>query len=265
MPINFGDIILSESRRITGRRVAIDYDATQSFFESRGQRDYANLLSATMYQDRQPELVEARDLAEKVAVESILGLADVSRVLDIGCGIGRWGWFLEERCPDLDYLGLDFSASLVGKAQQEAQRRGCARLKFQIMSATDMHEAVLLQPAPFELLLISGLLIYLNDDDCVKVLGDAARFCATGGAVYLREPVGISGRFTLDRFYSEELADEYSAIYRSVSELKAMMAEAFVGQGISIEREGFLFPDGLEKRLETRQYYFVLRRDGGLA
>lgn len=254
---------MSESRRITGRHVVIDYDATQSFFESRGQREYANLLSATMYQDRQPELVAARDLAEKAAVESILGLAEISRVLDIGCGIGRWGWFLEERCRDLNYLGLDFSASLIAKARQEARRRGCSGLEFQVMSATDIDEAALLHPAPFELLLISGLLIYLNDDDCLKVLRDAGRFCKEGGAIYLREPVGISERFTLDRFYSEELADEYSAIYRSVGELKAMMEAVFVGQGINIEREGFLYPDELEKRRETRQYYFVLRRNGG--
>lgn len=253
---------MSESRRITGRQVPIDYDATQSFFESRGQREYINLLSATMYQDHQPHLVVARDLAEKAAVESILGLADISRVLDIGCGIGRWGWFLEERCLDLNYLGLDFSPSLISQAQQEAQKRGCHRLTFQVMSATDISETALLQPAPFELLLISGLLIYLNDDDCVKVLRDAARFCKEGGVIYLREPVGLSERLTLNRFYSEELADEYSAIYRSVRELKTMMKEAFFGREVSVEREGFLYPDDLEKRRETRQYYFVLRRTG---
>ncbi|MBF8162467.1 class I SAM-dependent methyltransferase [Ectopseudomonas hydrolytica] len=253
---------MTDSRRIKGRHVAIDYDATQSFFESRGQREYSNLLSATMYQDREPDLVEARDLAEKAAVASVLGLSGVRRVLDIGCGIGRWGWFLAERCPRLQYLGLDFSASLIGKAQQEAERRGAAGLSFQVMSATDIRGDELVVPGPFDLLLISGLLIYLNDSDCVKVLRDAARFCTPGGAIYLREPVGVSERFTLDRYYSEELADEYSAIYRTVDELYAMMNESFAGMNVTVEREGFLFPDGLEKRVETRQYFFVLRRDG---
>lgn len=41
-----------------------------------------------------------------------------------------------------------------------------------------------------------------------------------------------------------------------------MMNEAFAGMSVTVEREGFLFPDGLEKRVETRQYFFVLRREG---
>ena len=253
---------MTDSRRIKGRQVAIDYDATQSFFESRGQREYTNLLSATMYQDREPDLVAARDLAEKAAVAAVLGLSGVKRALDIGCGVGRWGWFLVEHCPRLQYLGLDFSSSLIDKARQEAELRGIAGLSFQVMSATDIRADELAVPGPFDLLLISGLLIYLNDEDCVKVLCDAARFCAPGGAIYLREPVGVSERFTLDRYYSEELADEYSAIYRTVDELQALMKEAFAGKAIRTEREGFLFPDGLEKRVETRQYFFVLRCEG---
>lgn len=253
---------MSHSQRVKGLHLAIDYEATQSFFESRGQRDYPNPLSATMYQDREPDLVDARDQAEKAAVTSVLGLSGVRRVLDIGCGVGRWGWFLAERCPQAQYLGLDFSASLIGKAQQEAELRGAARLSFQVMSATDIRDDELVVPGPFDLLIISGLLIYLNDSDCVEVLRDAARFCTPGGAIYLREPVGVSERFTLDRYYSEELADEYSAIYRTVNELYALMNESLTGMNVTVEREGFLFPGGLEKRVETRQYFFVLRRDG---
>lgn len=37
-------------------------------------------------------------------------------VLDIGCGEGRFGRFLLERFPDLEYTGVDFSASLLEQA-----------------------------------------------------------------------------------------------------------------------------------------------------
>lgn len=40
------------------------------------------------------------------------------------------------------------------------------------------------------------------------------------------------------------------------------MNQAFIGMKVRVEREGFLFPDGLEKRVETRQYFFVLRCEG---
>jgi cyclopropane fatty-acyl-phospholipid synthase-like methyltransferase len=253
---------LNDSRRIKGKHVAIDYDATRAFFESRGKREYANVLSATMYQDHNAELVEKRDQAEKAAMADILGLGQVQRILDIGCGTGRWGWYLASNCQGLEYLGLDFSASLIEKAQREIVKRQLAGLHFQVMSATDIQPQALLLQAPFDLALISGLLIYLNDADCIKVLRDAAQLIVSGGGIYLREPVGVSERFTLDRFYSEELADEYSAIYRTADELRKLMAQAFEGLGIFVEHEGFLFPEGLEKRAETRQYFFVLRRQG---
>ncbi|UXH38647.1 class I SAM-dependent methyltransferase [Pseudomonas promysalinigenes] len=256
---------MNDSRRIKGERVAIDYDATRAFFEARGKRDYANVLSATMYQDNDPELVERRDQAEKAAMASILGLNQARRIFDIGCGTGRWGWFLAEHCQELDYLGVDFSASLIDKAKAEAVKRQLPALQFQVMSATDIQPLALQVSAPFDLALISGLLIYLNDADCIKVLGDAARLLAQGGRIYLREPVGVADRFTLDRFYSEELADQYSAIYRTAAELRQLMDVAFDGLDMCVEHEGFLFSDSLEKRAETRQYFFVLRRSQGAA
>ncbi|WP_416466422.1 class I SAM-dependent methyltransferase [Pseudomonas sp. LFS044] len=254
---------MNDSRRIKGTHVAIDYDATRAFFEARGNRSYTNVLSATMYQDHNAELVEQRDQAEKTAMADMLGLGQAQRILDIGCGTGRWGWFLAEQCQALDYLGLDFSASLIAKAEQEAATRQLPGMHFQVMSATDIQPDALSVKGPFDLALISGLLIYLNDADCVKVLRDAAHLTAVGGGIYLREPVGVAERFTLDRFYSEELADEYSAIYRTASELHVLMEQAFDGLGLFVQHEGFLFPESLEKRTETRQYFFILRRPGG--
>lgn len=250
-------------RRIRGRPVAIDYESTQAFFEARGLRQYANPLSATMYQDEQPDLVAARDRAEKERVSSVLALKDIGKVLDIGCGVGRWGWFLAEHCSALRYLGVDFSASLIEQAKKESASRNLDGLHFQVMSATALQPGELLLTGPFDLLLISGLLIYLNDEDCIKVLRDAAHLCAPGGAIYLREPVGIEERFTLDRFYSQELTDEYSAIYRTVEELRSLMKEALRDTEIVIEQEDVLFPGTLERRAETRQYFFILRRVGG--
>lgn len=253
---------MNDSRRIKGKQVDIDYHATRAFFESRGQREYSNVLSATMYQDNNASLVEQRDQAEKAAVVGTLDLGDTHRVLDIGCGVGRWGWFLAQHCDELDYLGLDFSTSLIEKAEAECVKRQLSGVQFQVMSATEIQPRAMLLSGPFDLVLISGLLIYLNDSDCVKVLRAAAQLCKPGGVIYLREPVGVAERFTLDRFYSDELTEEYSAIYRTVDELHYLIAIACEGLDVSAEREHFLFPLDLEKRKETRQYFFVLRRRG---
>ena len=111
---------MTDKQRIKGRPVAIDYESTLAFFEGRAAREYRNALSSTMYQDQQPELVEERDRREKLRVAPGLALGMARRVLDIGCGIGRWGWLLAEEAPQADYLGIDFSAALVEKARDEA-------------------------------------------------------------------------------------------------------------------------------------------------
>lgn len=254
---------MNDSQRVKGKAIDIDYTATRAFFEARGKREFDNVLSATMYQDRNAELVIQRDQAEKAAVADLLGLGDTRRVLDIGCGTGRWSWFLAKHCSGLEYLGIDFSSSLIDKARAEADRRRLSGMQFQVMSATDIHSEELAILAPFDLTLVSGLLIYLNDGDVLKVLRDAARLSAAGGRIYVREPVGVAERFTLDGFYSEELADNYSAIYRTVDELKRLMNHAFMEFDMRIEHERFLFEDGLERRTETRQYCFVLQRQSG--
>ena len=253
---------MSERSRVKGERVVIDYAATQAFFDARGRRQYASPLNATMYQDNDPELVKQRDLAEKAVLAPLLKIDSGSSVLDIGCGVGRWGWFLSERASNIDYVGIDFSASLIEKAQEEALQLGLSQLNFQTMSAITIKPEELFVTPPYDLILISGLLIYLNDEDCSKVLADASRLCAANGLIYIREPVGISERFTLDRFYSSELSQEYSAIYRTVDELHILFDQAFAGDMFEEKVSDFLFPESLEKRVETRQYYIVLQRRG---
>ena len=210
---------MTDKQRIKGRPVAIDYESTLAFFEGRAAREYRNALSSTMYQDQQPELVEERS-ARETARRPGLALGMARRVLDIGCGIGRWGWLLAEEAPQADYLGIDFSAALVEKACDEARQRGYERLLFQRMSATDIRPAELALSPPYDLLLVSGLLIYLNDSDCQELLRQALQLCAPGGRIYLREPVAVEQRLTLDRFFSKELEHEYSAVYRTVAELR---------------------------------------------
>lgn len=251
---------MSTQGRIKGTKIPIDYEATQAFFDERGRRNYASALSATMYQDHDPELVRQRDQAEKSVLAPQLQLQATARVFDIGCGVGRWGWFLQQGVPGVEYLGIDFSEALIQKAKQEAQRLGENALHFQTMSAIDIQPGSLLVSPPFDLIIISGLLIYLNDDDCIEVLRSAKKLCAPGSKIYLREPVGVQGRLTLDRFYSEELKYEYSAIYRTVAELEELLSRAEVLSDFDIDVSTCLFSSDLEKRAETRQHYFILKK-----
>lgn len=66
---------------------------------------------------------------------------------------------------------------------------------------------------------------------------------------------------TLKDFYSEELRDDYNAIYRTRDELLEIFEDTLFENGFSVEQEGYLFEEPeLNNRKETSQYYFILKR-----
>ena len=68
------------------------------------------------------------------------------------------------------------------------------------------------------------------------------------------------GRLTLDRFYSDSLSQDYTAIYRSTREYKGLVGRYFLDNGFVVKEEGELFEEGLRNRKETLDYYFILER-----
>ena len=99
-------------RRIKGAKSVIDYSATSEFFAGRATKYSAQApYVATSYQDNAPDLAMARDSHEKELIMPILKIDVSSRVIDIGCGVGRWA---DSVIPLAGvYLGLDFCPELI--------------------------------------------------------------------------------------------------------------------------------------------------------
>lgn len=249
-----------KEKRINTTVVDIDYHATQNFFDGRGTADFVNPLSATMYQDNQPELVSKRDIAEKKTLLGHISNALPRGVLELGCGIGRWSWILSTQSQNIKYLGIDFSSSLIEKAIALAQEKQVHNAQFQVMSVTALQDDALLLAPPFDLIIISGLMLYLNDVDCQAVLNSAARLCSNQGRIYLREPLATEDRLTLRDFYSEDLKQSYSAIYRTVSEMELMIDTALPSTSFSRLQWSSPFGDELANRKETQQLYTLISR-----
>lgn len=106
-----------------------------------------------------------------------------------------------------------------------------------------------------------GILIYLNDRDMKSALTQIEKRCESNTIICVREPVGIKDRLTLKDFFSEELKDNYNAIYRTRKELMVFFESTLIEKGFRIQKEGFLFQeDMLNNRKETAQYYYILER-----
>lgn len=244
--------------RVTEQKVDIEYDQTKHFFQRRAEKfKESNPYSVTMYQDNNKELVEERNRKEVERLYPFLNLSPVSTVLDIACGIGRWADAI--KMDIREYCGLDFSGELVEIATCRNTRNNFC---FYEGAASEI-QTVLNEngKGKYNTVLMIGILMYLNDGDLENVLEQVEGVCEQNAVICVREPIGIKDRLTLKDFFSEELQDNYNAIYRTREELEEYFQNAFLKKGFQIKEQGFLFEeDSLNNRKETAQYYYILER-----
>jgi ubiquinone/menaquinone biosynthesis C-methylase UbiE len=140
-----------------------------------------------MYQDA--NLADRRNYAEKETVLPRLNLRAADRVLDVGCGSGRWAKVI---APNVGaYLGIDFSPSLL-----EVARTLVDSAEFQCVPANSLDFPKLKIPPPFTLFICSGILTYLNDGDVLRLFATVLQTSVPGSRIYIREPIAKTQRLT---------------------------------------------------------------------
>ena len=246
--------------RVYGKKIDIDYGSTLDFFENRGDgKEFGSKYNYVLFQDDTPEIAVERDRQEKEKICSVLDWGSGGTVLDIGCGIGRWGEAVLEK--GWKYTGIDYSRKLLGVAEENLKGYGSMKTllhgSFQEFKETLLKEGV---EGKFQKVFINGVMMYINDADLEKGLGDVLGICSSRCQVYLKESMASDGRLTLDRFYSDSLSQDYTAIYRSTREYKGLVGRYFLDNGFVVKEEGELFEEGLRNRKETLDYYFILER-----
>ena len=91
----------------------IDYNETKEFFKNRaGKFKTDNPYAVTMYQDHNEKLVRERNKKEVQKLKPLLELSEQSRILDVGCGIGRWGDAISEKIEE--YCPKDLAKAYLG-------------------------------------------------------------------------------------------------------------------------------------------------------
>ncbi len=179
------------------------------------------------------------------------------RVLDIGCGIGRWGEYL--LASGYFYVGIDGSRQMIEHAKENLKKYENKKLLvglFQnfLEALKDANEIEL-----FDMVFVNGVFMYLNDKDYRQALSDILCICKPHSSIYVKESAGINGRLTLDQIYSDGLKQDYSAVYRSVKEYQQSLRETW-SETYKLISEGLLFDSELINRKETADYYFIWKR-----
>lgn len=248
---------MADNNRIHDRNVEINAQHVQDFFYKRAiSYSPENPLTSVLYQDKNPEVAKQRDAHEKNLIAPMLLGSHFREILDVGCGIGRWADVFVN--ANHNYHGVDNSPALVDIAKNRfIQHRN---IRFYVAPANGISNCFSSE-MQFDVVIVSGLLLYINDEEVLKTFADIKNFLSPTGIIYIREPLAISERLTLKDYYSEELNEVYNAIYRSVSEMETMLTHVFAGTNVSFPPFMPLYVDDtLNNRVETKQFYTISKR-----
>lgn len=236
----------------------IDRDAVFRFFEDRARKaDSIGPIRAVIYQDKNIDLAERRNLAEKQLLLPYLNIGKTDRVLDVGCGTGRWAEALVPHCAA--YHGIDLSPGLIRVSKERLGHYSNA--VFTVCALDDLSFEKIGTCEPFSRMISFGVLIYQNDDTVLLALKRMASVASTHCRMVFREPVSLDLRLTLQSHYSDEMEQYYNAIYRTEPELMDMFDGVLGGDGFRLIANGDVYRDpALNNRTQTRQRYFVFER-----
>lgn len=130
-----------------------------------------------------PELYNrAIHLEQRLALRPWLRVAPGCRVLDVGCGVGRWSRLLAGRGAQV--TGIDLSPTMIEEAERRAAQAGVAeRCTFHVQDVSDLSVA-----GQFDMVLAVTVLQHILDPVGLRAaLTAMSRRLAPGGRIVLLE------------------------------------------------------------------------------
>jgi len=238
--------------RIYKNKETIDTKKVNAFFEKRFLP--LNPLASVMVRGSENDgIAEERNKREGRLLRSFIGQDVKISVFDIGCGMGRWVENLKGNIKQ--YVGIDFVDSYVKYAQN--LYRELSFVNFHKMSATNINKTCL--TPPYNLIISTGLSMYLNDSALDLYVKEIPDFCSNGSLIYFRESISVlEHRLTLKDWPSEELKTDYNAIYRTQSEYEEYFCRYW--RGFTLIKTDLLLTKELGVRQETNQRYWLFRK-----
>jgi SAM-dependent methyltransferase len=126
-------------------------------------------------------------LTQRLALAPWLRIAPGMRVLDVGCGVGRWSRLLATRGADV--TGVDLSPTMVHEARRRTEAAGLAnRCHFLVQDSSQLHAG-----EPFDLVLGVTVLQHILDPQALHAAVERiARHVKPNGQIVLLEAAPVS-------------------------------------------------------------------------
>ena len=234
--------------RCYGENVDLDNADVKNFWDERAKnaKDLNTVLLGNQKSSQEGDL---RNKEEFELVESVLGKLDNISILDIGCGMGRWAYNLKGR--NCDYTGIDYSEEFTAY-----NKKNYPGMKFYTMAAQNIDLSKL--EKTYDLVIVNGVFVYINDDYLDDVFKTIQKLNPAN--IYLQESVSLIGeRLTLNKFYSNELEKNYSAIYRIPEDYENVHSKYL--SDYKVLKSGIMLDEKTGARKETNAKYWILKRD----
>lgn len=233
--------------RVYTDKIEIDNNSTKEFWENRAN-NINNLQTVLLGSDKTGIEQNTRNEHEKLIVESVIKQIQNPRILDIGCGIGRWAENLINQFDS--YTGVDFSEGFINFASEKFANY--SNIKFYNNSILNLDKEIL--NSKFNFIICTGVLMYINDSNIFDILKAFRR--VTPEYVYIQESISLmDARLTLNKFESKDLQTNYNAIYRTKQEYE----EYFKTNKFDIIKTDLLLDNKSGAREETNAQYWILK------
>lgn len=237
--------------RIYADKIEIDNNSTKEFWENRAN-NINNLQTVLLGSDKTGIEQNTRNEHEKLIVESVVKQIQNPRILDIGCGIGRWAENLINQFDS--YTGVDFSEGFIDYASKKFSDN--ENIKFYNNSILNLDKEIL--DSNFNFIICTGVLMYVNDTNLSKFFKTLKQMTNTCNIqnIYIQESISImDNRLTLNQFESKDLKTNYNAIYRTKQEYE----EYFKTNKFDIIKTDLLLDNKSGAREETNAQYWILK------
>ena len=229
----------------------IDSKKVKEFWASQIKKLGKVPLESIANLEENPKLLEIKLQREREKIFQYVLLDKNTTLLDLGAGVGTWSFLFAEKCKKV--VAVDYTEKFVELARQEAQKRNIVNVEFICQPAQQFLSNIM-----FDVIFISGLFVYLNDEECEQLLSKIPSYSKVGCSLILRDGTGILGRYEIHDKYSENLHAYYNAIYRT----REAYIQMFKGIGFEFVKDENMFEEEsvLSKYPETRLRIYSFKR-----
>jgi len=246
-----------EKNRVYGDKISINTECVRNFYNKRASLAEEKGWGAISLGDEDSTIAARVYDYDRDTLFPKLGIGLDSRVLELGCGMGRWAKIVLPYCGA--YCGVDFSEEMLKLAEKICESYSEKSNFFHL----SLSEAVEKEPAfyggAFNCMILSGVCIYINDDELRRIFERLPAFAQPHCTICVKETATVAERLTLNRFPSDALQSTYDAIYRTTDEY-ASLFKPLITAGFSVTEQYFLPEEVGRKRAETNGWCTIMKR-----